>query len=443
MAIQQERDYEPLPSLDLETGYDPSISSSFWVGDAIGRQTLFLAIGVPLAVFTDGAWAVIGYLVAVTGVLRIGANVLKGFMLPRGRSYRGWRLGAAALAIGVVPLVCLWPYSPVQRMIGVSLPLWLSVLAFMIAALSAVVLADWRSRAIAEDRMFPAGWDLFNSNSVAWLDERIAYLEALLRARRVGAPERRDVMRALGFARFIRFFHPAGRQVADLHRAIEIFKTVAAATPAGSRDEPGVYYDLATALHKRAEVQVRGEDIDEALAMYRTIGSSELGKRLPERERDLIQKGTYELLFLRLQLAQIRQRTTLPPFGDAARQEALQLPPSDDAALLESLNELTAMAAHDRSDRARASILSAIAEFHMLGLSQLGTRRLGMYLLGSTQQPASRCRRHRAPRPGHRGDARRRRTDGDGQPQQGLRACIAGLPARFAGDLAEHGVPTG
>jgi hypothetical protein len=391
VAVEQEQDYGPLPSLDLEVHIDTSASFWFWFGNAVGRQVLLLAIGVPLAVFTDGAWAVIGYLVAVTGVLRLGANVVRSFMIPRGRSYRGWRLGVAALAIGVAPLACLWPHGPVQRMIGITLPLWLSVLAFTLTALYVVVLADWYSRTLAESRIFPADWDLFNSDSVAWLDERIAYLESLLRARRVRSPERREVMRALGFTSWIRFNHPAGGQVADLHRAIEAFKSVAAATPAGSRDEPGVYYDLATALHKRAEVESRDEDIDEALAMYRTIGSSELGKRLTERERDLIQKGTYELLLYRLRLAHIHRLATFPTFDDAVRQEAFQLPPLDDAALQEALNELTAVAAHDKSDRdrARASFLSAIAEFHMLAISQVNMRQLGMHLLGKTEESAS------------------------------------------------------
>ncbi len=346
MAIKQERGYDRPPSLDLEVTVRDDMFPDR-AGYYLGRQVLWLGIGVPLAVFTGGAWAVIGYLMAVIGVLKFAASVVSVVMLMRGRPYRGWRLGSAALAIGVVPLACLWPSSPVQRITGVGLPLWLGVLASTLAALSAVVIADRRSRGIAVYRMKPPRGD--DPASIAWLDERITYLESLPRARRVFAPERRHAMRALGNACLTRFAHPAGGQVADLHRATDIFKSVAAATPAGARDEPGVYHDLANALSTRAMLEFRGEDIEEALALLRTIGSSELGKRLPERERDWAERRTYELLWARLRTAQ-----------------ALQLPRLDDAVRQEAIDELTAMAAQDRPDYARARILMIIAEFHLL-----------------------------------------------------------------------------
>jgi len=316
------------------------------LGYVVGRQFLWLAAGVPLMAFAGGGFAVAGYLAVAAGLLFAGAGISTAAMMRYGRPLRGWRLGAAVLAVGAVPVAYLWPSGPVQRWAGIHLPLWASALTIGLALLLALLLVDRRVRGAAVYRMSPPpGGD---AASLAWLDARVTYLESLLGARRVWRPERRDVVRALGHARLTRFQHAAGGQVADLHRAVAYFSQAAAQTQPGARDEPGVYHDLAMALVLRAALELRGDDLEEAVALMRRIRSSGLAEKLPARERDWVERRTYELLMLRFQLS---QRLRLP---------------ADEAARAEALRELTEMAAEDRPDSSRSRILITIAEFHLM-----------------------------------------------------------------------------
>ena len=350
MMVQRdkaERGYGRAPSLDLEVGLLQEDQFPDVLGYVVGRQFLWLAVGIPLMAFASRGLAVAGYLAVAAGLLLAGVGISTAVMMRYGRPLRSWRLGSAVLAVSVIPVVYLWPSGPIQRWAGIRLPFWLSALTIGVELLLALQLVDRRVRGGAVYRMSPPpGGD---AASLAWLDARVAYLESLLKARRVWRPERRDVIRALGHARLTRFNHPAAGQIADLHQAVAYFSQATAQTQPGARDEPGVYHDLAMALVLRANLELRGDDLEEALALMRQIRSSGLAEKLPARERDWVERWTYELLMLRFQLY-----------------HRLGLPPEDEAARAKVLRELTEMASEDRPDSSRSRILITIAEFHLM-----------------------------------------------------------------------------
>jgi hypothetical protein len=340
---EERRDHWPAPGLDLPVGRlkkDGGFEDV--LGYLIGRNALWFAVGVPLAVFAHGGFAAAGYLIVTAGFLATGVGIATAVLLRNGRPYSGWRLVAVALVVSVIPVVFLWPSGPVQHFAGIRPPAWLDALMAGLAPLVAAFLVDRRSRGIACLRLSPPPEG--DAASVAWLDRRITYLESLLRARRVFAPERLDVVRALGHTRLTRFRQASSGQVADLHRAIGYFRQAAEQTPPGAPDEPAVYYDLAHALFRCAVLEMRGEDMVEAMTLLRRICLSDLGEKLPAKDRDTARRELYDLTWVSSRL----------------------LGAPDEDSRTEALRELTAMAAEDRPDSERGQILVIMAEFHLL-----------------------------------------------------------------------------
>jgi hypothetical protein len=337
------RDYERPSSLDLPVGRVRKDGGfEYILGRLIGRNVLWFAVGVPLAVFGGGGFAVVGYMIVAAGFLATGVSIVIAVLFRNGRPFSGWRFVAVALAVSAIPVLFMWPSGPVQRFAGIRPPAWLNGLAAGLALLLAAILVDYFSRGITVLRLSPPpGGD---AASVAWLDRRIAYLESLLRAGRVRAPERRDVVRALGYARLTRFQQASSGQVADLHAAIAYFRQAVEQTPRGARDEPGVYNDLANALFRRAILELRGEDMAEAMTLLRRICFSDLGEKLPAKDRDTARRELYDLTWISTRV----------------------LDPPDEDARTEALHELAAMAAEDRPDDQRGQILVIMAEFHLL-----------------------------------------------------------------------------
>lgn len=356
-------DASPPPTLDLELRQLTVNQYSELLGRVTGRGIPLMLIGALLIAFTSGRIAAGGFYLVASGLLVTDLGITFAVMMRNGRPLRGWRQPAVALAVSAVPVAFVWPSGPVQRWAGIHLPAWESILGVAcLLVLCYLVVRFYAQLAVVILRLPPPpGGD---ATSLAWIDSRVEYLESTLRARRIRPSTRRVAVRALGHARMTRFQHPAGGQVADLHRAVAHFTEVAGQTTPGMRDEPGVYHDLANAMYLHAVLELRGEDLEQTRQLLALIRSSSFAEKLPEPERDSVERWAHELTLIRFLTARQLQ---LP---------ASAQPGADEAACEEALGRLTAMASEaGKPDPFRALILVNLAEFHLLRAAQTSTAR--------------------------------------------------------------------